>query len=164
MDSEAITINGVECAIEVPLYWSLSDFLRDKIRLQGGHTICEHGVCGACTVLFDEQPVRSCLMPLWKARGHRVVTVEGLDVLDRELAAELRISFLHNNAFQCGFCTSGMLVVSYACLASSPAGVSRSAIRESISSNLCRCTGYSSIVNAVEAVALRREDRELDHA
>jgi carbon-monoxide dehydrogenase small subunit len=125
---------------------TLADFLREDLGLTGTHLGCEHGVCGACTVLLDGEPVRSCLMLAVQARGRSLTTIEGLatDGVMNPLQEALRDS----HAFQCGFCTPGFVMQITALLAESPSP-SETEIREALSGNLCRCTGYETIVNGV---------------
>jgi len=131
----------------------LADFLRHEIELTGTHLGCEHGICGACTVLIDGRTARGCLTLAAQASGRRVDTIEGLTVSGK--LAELQEEFFARNAAQCGFCSSGMLLTAYE-LVSSEATLSRAEIREYISGNMCRCTGYHAIVDAVEAIMARR--------
>ena len=132
----------------------LSDFLREGLGLTGTHVGCEHGVCGACTVLVDGESVRSCLMFAVQAEGARVRTVEGLGTADD--MHPLQEAFWEKHGLQCGFCTPGMLMAAVELLESAPApGVED--IREAISGNLCRCTGYQTIVEAVQAAAERMQ-------
>ncbi len=130
----------------------LSDFLRHHLRLTGTHVGCEHGVCGACTVLLDEQPARACLMLAVQADGANVTTVEGLASTDA--LHPLQQAFWDAHGLQCGFCTSGMLITSVALLRERPRP-SDNEIREALSGNLCRCTGYQNIVKAVRLAAER---------
>jgi carbon-monoxide dehydrogenase small subunit len=131
----------------------LSDFLRHDLGLTGTHVGCEHGVCGACTVLIDDEPARACLMLAVQADGATVVTVEGLtDAADR--LHPLQEAFWDAHGLQCGFCTSGMLITSLALLRDKP-HPSDAEIREALSGNLCRCTGYQNIVKAVRLAADR---------
>jgi carbon-monoxide dehydrogenase small subunit len=132
---------------------TLADFLRTTLALTGTHLGCEHGVCGACNVLLDGQVARSCLMLAVQADGQRVVTVEGLSP-GAGLSA-LQQAFKAHHALQCGFCTPGFLVSAHALLQEEPSP-SRERIVETLSGNLCRCTGYIPIVDAVEAVARQR--------
>jgi len=151
----AIEVNGKIRQAEVPARLSLVDFLRDEARLTGTHVGCEHGICGACSVLLDGEPVRSCLMYAWQAAGHKVTTVEGLVNADGSLS-ELQDSFCEMHALQCGYCTPGMIVAAHALLAERP-DPSEAEIREAIGGNLCRCTGYQQIVEAVQLAAARRK-------
>jgi carbon-monoxide dehydrogenase small subunit len=132
---------------------TLVDFLRDDLSLTGSHVGCEHGVCGACTVRVDGAIVRGCLMLAAQCDGARVDTIEGVSDLGE--IADLQAAFEQRNALQCGFCTPGMLLTAQELL--SKGGVpSREKIREHISGNYCRCTGYHAIVDAIEAVAQQR--------
>ena len=139
-------VNGALAAVDVPPRMTLADALREKLRLTGTHLACEHGVCGACTVIVDSLAVRACLMLAVQAEGSDIVTVEGL-AHDGVLSA-LQAAFRKHHALQCGFCTPGILTTMHALLSSEPdAGEGR--IREVLSGNLCRCTGYIPIVEAV---------------
>ena len=149
----SIEVNGKPRPAEVPARLTLVDFLRDETRLTGTHVGCEHGICGACSVLFDGEPVRSCLMYAWQADGHRVTTIEGLARADGSLSV-LQDSFCETHALQCGYCTPGMIVAAHALLAERP-DPSEAEIREAIGGNLCRCTGYQQIVEAVQLAAAR---------
>ena len=131
----------------------LSDFLRHALGLTGTHVGCEHGVCGACTVLLDGAPVRSCLMFAVQAVGREITTVEGLAAGD-ELGA-LQESFREHHALQCGFCTPGFLISAHDFLRRNP-DPDEAAIRAGLAGNLCRCTGYEGIVAAVQAAARQR--------
>jgi aerobic-type carbon monoxide dehydrogenase small subunit (CoxS/CutS family) len=130
----------------------LVDFLRDDLALTGTHVGCEHGICGACTILLNGEAVRSCLMFAVQADGAELMTVEGL-ARDRELHP-LQQAFREHHALQCGFCTPGMLMTAYDFLRSNPRP-SEGEIREALSAVLCRCTGYQSIVRAVMAAVQR---------
>jgi carbon-monoxide dehydrogenase small subunit len=147
----AVTVNGRKCAAEVPPRLTLVDFLRDVLKLTGTHVGCEHGICGACSVLVDGVAVRSCLMYAVQADGHEITTVEGLAAADGALSA-LQDAFWECHAMQCGYCTPGMLVAAHALLKENP-NPTEVEIREAISGNLCRCTGYVQIVEAVVAAA-----------
>ena len=125
----------------------LSDFLRQDLGLTGTHVGCEHGVCGACTVLLDGEAVRSCLILAVQADGHEVATVEGLGSV--EDLHPLQAAFRQAHALQCGFCTPGILMTLVPFLGEHP-NPAESEIREALSGNLCRCTGYQNIVDAVE--------------
>src|SRR5919197_563340 len=131
----------------------LSDLLRHELRLTGTHVGCEHGVCGACTVLVDDQPVRSCLMLAVQADGASITTVEGL-AGDGETLHPVQQAFWDAHGLQCGFCTAGMLITAVALLRDRPRP-SDQEIREALSGNLCRCTGYQNIVKAVRLAAER---------
>jgi aerobic-type carbon monoxide dehydrogenase small subunit (CoxS/CutS family) len=147
-----VSVNGrtYERLVEPRLL--LSDFLRHHLRLTGTHVGCEHGVCGACTVLVDEQPTRACLMLAVQADGADITTVEGL--ASAEGLHPLQQAFWDAHGLQCGFCTSGMLITSVALLRDRPRP-SDDEIREALSGNLCRCTGYQNIVKAVRLAAER---------
>ncbi len=146
-----ITVNKEVYEREVEPRLLLSDFLRHELDLTGTHVGCEHGVCGACTVLFDGQPVRSCLMFAVQADGHHVETVEGLAESPEELHP-LQQAFWEAHGLQCGFCTPGILMTLIPFLEQNPRPT-ESEIREVISGNLCRCTGYQHIVEAVKLAA-----------
>jgi carbon-monoxide dehydrogenase small subunit len=148
-----LTVNGKTRSATVPARLTLVDFLRETLNLTGTHTGCEHGVCGACTVLLDGEPVRSCLLFAVQADGAQIATVEGL-APDAEGLSVLQDSFCELHALQCGFCTSGMLMAAHALLTRDP-DPSEEKIREAIGGNLCRCTGYKQIVEAI-ALAARR--------
>jgi carbon-monoxide dehydrogenase small subunit len=142
-----LTVNGVEVSRRVAPRTHLVDFLREDLGLTGSHIGCEHGVCGACTIRVDGQIVRGCLMLAVQADGCRVETVEGLSD-SRELLS-LQKAFHEHNALQCGFCTPGMLMAAQDLLRQNKKP-SREEIREHISGNYCRCTGYQAIVDAIE--------------
>ena len=148
-----IAVNGRvhRCAIEPRT--TLVDFLRDELRLTGTHVGCEHGVCGACSVLLDGDPVRSCLMFAVQADGRQVTTVEGLAPGPGELSI-LQDAFCETHALQCGYCTPGMLIAAHALL-NDTLEPTREGIVEAIGGNLCRCTGYQQIVEAIELAAAR---------
>ena len=150
-------VNGEARSALVPARLTLVDLLRDQLRLTGTHVGCEHGICGACSVLLDGEPVRSCLMFAVQADGHRVTTVEGLGGSGGTLSA-LQDSFCESHALQCGYCTPGMLIAAHALLQSN-ADPTEAQIREALSGNLCRCTGYEQIVEAVHAAAARERER-----
>ncbi len=145
-----VAVNGRRYQRQVEPRLLLSDFLRHELELTGTHMGCEHGVCGACTVLLDGQAVRSCLVLAVQADGREVTTVEGL-AGDHELHP-LQEAFHAAHALQCGFCTPGMLLTLVAFLRENPAP-SDDAIREALSAHLCRCTGYANIVTAVRLAA-----------
>ena len=142
----SVTINGTRYARDVEPRLLLSDFIRHEIGLTGTHVGCEHGVCGACTVLFDGEPARSCIMFAVQADGHEVRTVEGLAAHGG--LAPLQAAFRDAHALQCGFCTPGILMTLVAFLRDRPSPTEPE-IREALSANLCRCTGYQHIVEAV---------------
>jgi carbon-monoxide dehydrogenase small subunit len=145
-----VTVNGRPYERSVEPRLLLSDFLRHELGLTGTHVGCEHGVCGACTVLFDGEPVRSCLMFAVQADGHEVRTVESLGTI--EDMHPLQRAFQEKHALQCGYCTPGFLMTLVPWLAEHPAP-SDDDVREAISGNLCRCTGYQNIVEAVKLAA-----------
>jgi carbon-monoxide dehydrogenase small subunit len=146
-----VTVNGQEHEALVEPRRLLSDFLRDDLGLTGTHVGCEHGVCGACTVLLDGQTVRSCLLFAVQASGHAVMTVEALAAADGTLHP-IQAAFWQEHGLQCGFCTPGFLMTTYELLEANPSP-SDDDIRAAISSNLCRCTGYQNIVRSVRAAA-----------
>jgi aerobic carbon-monoxide dehydrogenase small subunit len=152
----AFEVNGVQRTGTAPARMTLVDFLRDVLRLTGTHIGCEHGICGACSILLDGEPVRSCLMYAVQADGHRVTTVEGLASADGKLSV-LQDSFCETHALQCGYCTPGMLIASHALLKTEP-NPTEAQIRDAIGGNLCRCTGYQQIVEAVKLAAKRAGD------
>jgi aerobic-type carbon monoxide dehydrogenase small subunit (CoxS/CutS family) len=144
----AVTVNGIRYERTVPVRTSLADFLRHDLALTGTHVGCEHGVCGACTLLLDGEPVRSCLMLAVQANGHELTTVEGL-AADDELHP-VQQAFWENHGLQCGFCTPGILMTTYDFLRRERQP-STCAIREALAGNICRCTGYENIVRSVQA-------------
>jgi aerobic-type carbon monoxide dehydrogenase small subunit (CoxS/CutS family) len=146
----AITINDTSYVGEVEPRTLLSDFIRHQAGLTGTHVGCEHGVCGACTVQMDGEPIRACLMLAVQANGRSLTTVEGLGGPDGALSP-LQRAFTAHHALQCGFCTAGFLVSADALLRRRP-DPSESEIREAIAGNLCRCTGYVGIVDAIRSV------------
>jgi aerobic-type carbon monoxide dehydrogenase small subunit (CoxS/CutS family) len=146
------TLNGRPLKRRAKARQHLADFLRQELELTGTHLGCEHGICGACTVLIDGVTARGCLTLAAQISGHNVETIEGLS--DSGKLAELQSEFIARNAAQCGFCSSGMLLTAYE-LVSTSVRMSRSDIREVISGNMCRCTGYHAIVDAIEAVMNR---------
>lgn len=149
-----ITVNGTESTHEVEPRLLLSDFLRHAMDLTGTHVGCEHGVCGACTVLLDGEAVRSCLTFAVQVDGHQITTVEGLSSSVEELHP-LQQAFWEAHGLQCGFCTPGILMTIIPFLEGNP-NPSEEKIREALSGNLCRCTGYQNIVDAVKLAAKRR--------
>ena len=148
-----LTVNGERVARRVEARRHLIDFLRLDLGLMGSHTGCEHGVCGACTVRVDGSIVRGCLVLAASLDGARVETIEG--VSDSGEIRDLQDAFIARNACQCGYCTPGMLIAAADLLKSNPTPT-RAEIREHISGNYCRCTGYHAIVDAVETTALKR--------
>ena len=145
-----LTVNGRTYTRTVEPRTTLADFLRDDLDLTGTHVGCEHGVCGACTVLLDGQPVRSCLLFAIQLDGAVLTTVEGL--ADGERLHPIQEAFREHHGLQCGFCTPGLLLTAKALLEENPAPTDRE-IREAIAGNLCRCTGYHFIVDAIRAAA-----------
>ena len=141
-----LRVNGVNRTASAPARRLLSDFLRHDLRLTGTHVGCEHGVCGACTVLLDGEPVRSCLLLAVTVDGHEVTTVEGLGGVDD--MHPVQQAFRECHGLQCGFCTPGFLTTVAAYLEQNPDPTEAEA-REAISGNLCRCTGYQNIVASV---------------
>jgi len=146
-----LTVNGRRYQVTVEPRMLLSDVLRDEIRLTGTHVGCEHGICGSCTVIMNGRPIRSCLMFGVQADGANLLTVEGLEAEDGTLHP-LQKGFWEKHGLQCGFCTPGFLMTAYHFLKENPAP-SRAEIKEALSGNLCRCTGYQGIIDAVEAAA-----------
>jgi aerobic carbon-monoxide dehydrogenase small subunit len=147
------TLNGRPLRRRVKARQHLADFLRQEMELTGTHLGCEHGICGACTVLIDGRTARGCLTLAAQISGKAVDTIEGL--AESGKLGELQAEFIARNAAQCGFCSSGMLLTAYELLSSGET-LSRADIREFISGNMCRCTGYHAIVDAVDAVMARR--------
>ena len=149
--SVAITVNGVSYERSVEARMLLSDFLRHELGLTGTHVGCEHGVCGACTILLDGESARSCLMFAVQAAGHSVTTVEGL-AEDRENLHPIQQAFWDAHGLQCGYCTPGILMTLVPFLQQNP-DPTEDEIRHALSGNLCRCTGYQHIVDAVKLAA-----------
>jgi carbon-monoxide dehydrogenase small subunit len=147
-----ILVNGTSVTRQVEPRTNLVDFLRGELGLTGTHVGCEHGVCGACTVLLDGATVRACLILAVQASGREVQTIEGLSESGHKITKALQEAFCSRNALQCGFCTPGILATATELLTQDPAP-SREAIREAISGHYCRCTGYHAIVDAVEQAA-----------
>jgi aerobic carbon-monoxide dehydrogenase small subunit len=154
--SISLQVNGERIEAQVLPRLNLADFLREHLKLTGTHVGCEHGVCGACTVRVNGDIVRSCLMLAAQAHGASIETIEGLS--DSGEIADLQAAFRERNALQCGFCTPGMLVAAQDLLLHE-AEPDRERIREHLSGNYCRCTGYQAIVDAVEATARARMER-----
>ena len=148
-----VTVNGVAHKHKVESRLLLSDFLRHDLLLAGTHVGCEHGVCGACTVVFDGAPVRSCLMFAAQADGHAIETVESL-ATDRDRLNTLQLAMRDCHGLQCGYCTPGILMTMKVFLEENPAP-DEAQIREALSGHLCRCTGYQNIVEAVQLAAER---------
>lgn len=148
-----LKVNGHSYARDVEPRMLLSDFLRHELELTGTHVGCEQGVCGACTILFDGEPVRSCIIFAVQADGHELMTVEGLASGDgKDGLHPLQQAFWEAHGLQCGFCTPGFLMTLKAYLSEHP-NPTETEIREAISGNLCRCTGYQHIVEAVTLAA-----------
>jgi aerobic carbon-monoxide dehydrogenase small subunit len=145
-----LDVNSVRHEIEVEPRRTLADAIRDNCGLTGTHLGCEHGVCGACTVLVDGRPVRSCLMFAVQAEGAAIRTVEGLANGDE--LHPLQKAFWQHHGLQCGFCTPGFLMLAAGVLEADPE-IDDEALRDALSSNLCRCTGYQNIITAVRAAA-----------
>jgi aerobic-type carbon monoxide dehydrogenase small subunit (CoxS/CutS family) len=139
-------LNGRTVEVDVPPRTTLADCIRHELRQTGTHVGCEHGVCGACTVIVNGAAVRSCLMLAVQAQGAQVTTVEGLS--SDEALSPLQAAFRKHHALQCGFCTPGMLTTAHALLTEEP-DADKERIREVLSGNICRCTGYIGIVEAV---------------
>ena len=148
-----LVVNGTAYEREAPVRMHLGDFLRDELGLTGTHLGCEHGVCGACTIIVDGVPARSCLMLAVQADGAVIRTVEGLAAPDGTLHP-IQDAFWTHHGLQCGFCTPGMLTTLAAVLEENPQ-MDEAAIREAISGNICRCTGYETIVDAALDAAAR---------
>jgi carbon-monoxide dehydrogenase small subunit len=146
-----VRVNGVDYQRQVEPRLLLSDFIRHDLNLTGTHVGCEHGVCGSCTILFDGQPMRSCLLFAVQADGHNILTIEGL-APDPEHLHPIQEAFHEAHALQCGFCTPGFVMTLKPFLEENPEP-SDEEIREAISGNLCRCTGYDHIVDAVHIAA-----------
>ncbi len=149
----SVTVNGRLYEAEVDTRMTLGDFLRNELKLTGTHLGCEHGVCGACTILLNGQSARSCLMLAVQADGKMVTTIEGLAAADGALSP-LQQAFWETHGLQCGFCTPGMLVTLTELLANNP-DPSETEVREALTGNLCRCTGYQGIVDAALLAAKR---------
>jgi carbon-monoxide dehydrogenase small subunit len=150
----ALDVNGERYDVITEPRRTLVDVLRHELRLTGTHVGCEHGICGACTVLVDERPVRACLMFAAQAEGARIRTIESLSNSGGELN-DLQRAFSEHHALQCGFCTPGFLMLAEGFLAEQPEAT-KEEIREVVAANLCRCTGYQTIVEAIDACATAR--------
>jgi aerobic-type carbon monoxide dehydrogenase small subunit (CoxS/CutS family) len=150
-----VTVNGTLHAATVEPRLLLADLLREVLGLRGTHLGCEHGVCGACTILLDGEPVRSCLLLAVQANGREVTTVEGL--ADGGALHPLQEAFREHHALQCGFCTPGFLLTALYLIQGDPEldGADEKDLREALSGNLCRCTGYQNIIDAVRDGAAR---------
>ncbi len=148
-----LNVNGTTQSVEVESRTTLLDCVRDNLGLTGAHTGCEHGVCGACTVLIDGEPARSCLMFACQADGYEITTIEALAPAPGELSV-LQDAFCEMHGLQCGYCTPAMILTAHALLARN-AAPTREDIVDAISGNICRCTGYGQIVEAIELAAVR---------
>ena len=146
-----LEINGAQYPLRVEARRTLADTLREECGLTGTNSGCEHGVCGSCTVLIDNEPVRACLMFAVQAQGRKLRTVEGLAQADGQLHP-LQQAFIDHHTLQCGFCTPGFLMLAVSALERNPQ-IGDDELREVLSSNLCRCTGYQNILKAVRAAA-----------
>jgi aerobic carbon-monoxide dehydrogenase small subunit len=146
-----LTINGTNYTVTVEPRRTLVDVIRDDCGQTGTHIGCEHGVCGACTILLDGEPIRSCLMFAVQARGRSIRTVEGLQQGER--LHPMQEAFMRHHALQCGFCTPGFLMLAVGALEKWP-GISDNGLIDILSANLCRCTGYENIIKAVRAAAI----------
>ncbi|MFJ9413511.1 (2Fe-2S)-binding protein [Streptomyces sp. NPDC101227] len=156
-----LDVNGEQHEVITEARRTLVDVLRHELRLTGTHVGCEHGICGACTVLVDDRPVRACLMFAAQAEGTRIRTVESLaeetgdDGPQSRQLSDLQRAFSDHHGLQCGFCTPGFLMLAEGFLAERP-GATKEEIREVVAANLCRCTGYQSIVEAIDGCATAR--------
>ncbi len=148
-----LKVNGATHAAEVETRTTLLDCIRDNLNLTGVHTGCEHGVCGACTVLIDGEPARSCLMFACQADGYEITTIEALAPAPGELGV-IQDAFCEMHGMQCGYCTPAMILTAHALLKRN-AAPTRDDIVDAISGNICRCTGYGQIVESIELAALR---------
>ena len=158
MSMVALTVNQRAVRVLAEPRTNLADFVREKLDLTGTHLGCEHGVCGACTVLLDGVPARSCITYAVACEGAEVITIEGLD--EDDVTTELRAAFTREHALQCGYCTPGMLVSARDLVLRLPQADER-LIRVGLSGNLCRCTGYVGIVRAVQSVIEARRARNI---
>ncbi len=148
--SVVLNVNGTSRTISVEPRKTLADAIREDLRLTGTHLGCEHGVCGACTVLFDGEVVRSCLLFAVQAEGAEITTIEGIG--DGDALHPMQRAFSEYHGLQCGFCTPGMILAGIDVLSRNP-DPSRQEIREEMGGNICRCTGYQKIVESVQAAA-----------
>ena len=148
--SVVLNVNGISRTISVEPRKTLADAIREDLRLTGTHLGCEHGVCGACTVLFDGEVVRSCLLFAVQAEGAEITTIEGIG--DGDALHPMQRAFSEYHGLQCGFCTPGMILAGIDVLSRNP-DPSRQEIREEMGGNICRCTGYQKIVESVQAAA-----------
>lgn len=147
-----LDVNGAQYCVRVEARRTLADTLRDQCGLTGTNSGCEHGVCGSCTVLIENEPVRSCLMFAVQAQGRKLRTVEGL--AKNGQLHPLQQAFIDHHALQCGFCTPGFLMLAVGALERNP-DIGEEELRDVLSSNLCRCTGYQNIIKAVRAAAVQ---------
>jgi carbon-monoxide dehydrogenase small subunit len=152
----AFDLNGVACHVRIEPRQTLVDVIRNECGQTGTHVGCEHGVCGACTVLLDGEPVRSCLLFAVQAQGRKIRTVEGLQQGDT--LHPMQEAFMRHHALQCGFCTPGFLMLAVGVLEKSP-NLNDEELVEIVSANLCRCTGYLNIIDAVRAAAVAMRAR-----
>ncbi len=152
-----LSVNGVDREISVPPRRLLSDVLRDDLRLTGTHVGCEHGVCGACTVLIDDRPARACLTFAVQMEGHEITTIEAVAVDGKY--SPLQQALHEEHGLQCGFCTPGIIMTFEAYLRENP-DPSEAEIRDVLSGNICRCTGYQNIVSAVKKAAAMMRERQ----
>jgi carbon-monoxide dehydrogenase small subunit len=148
-----LDINGATRELDVEPRTTLLDCLRDQMQLTGAHAGCEHGVCGACTVLFDGAAVRSCLMFAPQAQGSKITTIEGVTPGPGEMSV-IQDAFCETHGMQCGYCTPAMVLVAHALLTDNPSPT-REEIVDAISGNICRCTGYAQIIDAIALAAER---------
>ena len=147
-----LTINGKDYPVTVEPRWTLADVIREQCGLTGTHIGCEHGVCGACTVIVDDEPMRSCLMFAVQAHGKSIRTVEGLS--ENGALHPLQQAFIDHHGLQCGFCTPGFLMLAISALERDPT-IRDENLLDLVSSNLCRCTGYANILKAIRAGAAK---------
>jgi 2-furoyl-CoA dehydrogenase 2Fe-2S iron sulfur subunit len=154
--SVEVNVNGEKRSADCEYRTTLGDFIRHELGLTGTHYGCEHGVCGACTIHVDGEPVRSCLMFAYQANGKEIETVEGLAT--KEELSDLQAAFRKHHALQCGFCTPGFLMTSTKLLDDNPSPTELQ-VREAIAGNICRCTGYKGIVEAILDVANQRTSK-----
>ena len=157
-----LKVNGVSRTVDVEPRKTLVDTLREELLLTGSHTGCEHGVCGACTVLVNGEPVRACLMFAAQADGYEITTIEGIAPAPGEMSV-VQDAFCETHGLQCGFCTPGMILSAHALLEHNQ-NPSREDIVEAISGNICRCTGYGQIVEAIEFTADRVRKSNTPHS
>lgn len=155
-----VTVNGVDYAREVDPRMTLVDFLRHELQLTGTHVGCEHGVCGACTIIKDGQAVRSCLMLAAQADGTNLHTVEGLRNAQSGELHPIQQAFIEEHGLQCGFCTPGFLMSTLELLGDNPNPTDQE-IKDALDGNLCRCTGYQSIIQSVRLAAARIQGGKL---